>query len=441
MSVRTDDFGFDLRRRVLDFTREDLPNVKLSEEDKEKLRTLLTGSILSAQQLVTSLDFIGKLSLDETALIPDSKGNLTVEDIKLTVTELNNLLLDINKKIKTEEANNSGVLLMAKQNDISEEDILPETALPKSSPPGYSVKLTKAKEITPVAEHDWSELDLGITKGSMNVLWISQQIAVILIESNTRAAKIAADAANLLNRILSELSAVSQFLTTLSSIYTEALNVKQTNQIKDEKNQGITSSTISFDELIENNLPPNSGDETTELTFATYTDKDGNVRQGFLMTDVPDIMKSLMGLNGGSFNYLDWNGYYIQNKDGNWVKDGTVVNESVKKVTEKKGYIFVDSVTINSLMLYTSQLLALAVPSNGGNLKGDFYDSYSDAPKNNITIQGAIDAIANKVKQVQSLLSSVTQQVSIYQGNSQSATTPFNTVLAMINQILGMLGA
>lgn len=392
MSVKTSDFNLGLTRRRNDFIKsEDMHGRKLSEADREKLRALMADSVISVQELFMNLKFIASLSPDSGILVPDKNGNLNIPNDKLTLYELKDLLAEVIVEIKNQEDDNKNLLSSAYKKELVNENILPSTGLDshrvmKSSPP---TGLQKNLGSDPVIQHNWSELELGINSGSASILWISQQIAVMLIDSNTQAAKIAADTSNLLNRVLSEISAVSQFLTTLSSIYTEALNVKQTNQLKDANNQGITSSTITFDELIENNLPPNSGDETPDLTFATYTDKKGNVRQGFLMKDVPEIMKSLMGLNGGSFNYLDWNGFYIQNKDGEWVKDGTM----------------------------------------------------NDAPKNNITNQGAIDALANKVKQVQNLLSSVTQQVSIYQGNSQSATTPFNTVLAMMNQILNMLGA
>lgn len=442
MSVRANDFSLESGKRLVDFTSDESLRKKLSETSKEELRKLMAGSLLSLQQLITGLNIGSKLALDDKIFNPGSDGSLTIDDVKLTIPELYDLLSGIATKAAKMQEDNDNLLLLAEKQGIADENLLPDNFVPQSGAIDISnLRLMGGKKNKIVEQQDWSDLNLGITNGSASLLWISQQIAVMLIESNTQAAKIAADAANLLNRILSELSAVSQFLTTLSSIYTEALNVKQAKEIKDESNQGITSSTITFVDLIDNNQPPDIGDETPNLTYTTYTDKDGNVREGFLMTDVPDVMKSLMGLNGGSFNYLDWNGYYIQNKDGEWVKDGTMVDESVEKVTEKKGYIFVDSVTINSLMVYTSQLLALAVPGSSNNPDGDFYNSYGDAYKNNITIQGAIDGLANSVKQVQNLLSSVTQQVSIYQGNTQSATTPFSTILAMMNQILNMLGA
>lgn len=275
-----------------------------------------------------------------------------------------------------------------------------------------------------VVDYDYSN-----DSANINVLLIAEQVAIAVMKGNSAAAKVTAEAAELLNRVLSTLSALSEIFAIINEMYGTSLTAKQKKEIQNGTSGGSVSNTISWEEVVKNAF--NGKKSETPYILATFRETgvdSPKLRQGFLIKSSSNLLGMVAGMySGGLYDYVDNNNVFKVDISGEELSND--------------GYLFIDEKVMKSLITYTSQLVALAVPSSSGSTDGDLVANFGDAWKNNITIGSIIDACSNSTKQVNGIISQLASQTGVFQANAQSGGSPFDMFLQSVRSNLNMLGA
>lgn len=258
------------------------------------------------------------------------------------------------------------------------------SALPELSNPEIASHATKLiAEVSKITVENNDTLHSDSTKPSRdtNLLILSLEVAISMMQINATSAKLLSLSTNKINQVLSDLDQLQQFLAHLSQLYQEYLYAQNAERARKDSNTP-QAPTIDWNSIY------------------------GSFSPGVLLSQAqtPDIMKKF-----AKTIPLYNNDYSIT---------PSVIKDTIK---------------------YVSQELALVLPNKNASNNGDLYDTFSSAWEDNKQVDAFNGALSNKIKAVNDVISNISSQVSLHQNNAQNPINDFESLLSLYNQFLSHL--